>query len=115
MALEVGGRIFFELPLGNTADTARPLEPLVSKPAGCPAVSGIGNYEGLVAMGRNPGLITCDIDGLDSVQQPATRRPELDLIDQSKDLYSLSIVTSGRLFIFLLISQDERIPIGRKS
>ena len=68
MALEVGGRILGEFPVGNTANTASPLKPLISKPAGCPAVSGIGDDEGLVAMGRNPGLVTRDVDGLDSVQ-----------------------------------------------
>ncbi len=81
MALEVGGRIFSQFPVGNTANTAGPFEPLISKPAGCPAVSGIGDQKGLVTMGGNPGLITHDIDFLDSMQQPPTRRPELDLFN----------------------------------
>ena len=68
MALEMGGRILGQLPVGNTANTAGPFEPLVSKPAGCPAVSGIGDYKGLVAVGRNRGLIAGNIDFLDSVQ-----------------------------------------------
>jgi len=67
MALELGGRIFSEFPLGNAANSARPFEPLVSQPAGGPAVSGIGDDEGLVAMGRNPGLIAHDLDLLDPV------------------------------------------------
>ena len=67
MALEVGGRIFGEFPVGNAANTAGPLEPLISKPAGRPAVSGIGDYKGLVTVGSNHGLITGDIDCLDSV------------------------------------------------
>ena len=65
MALEVGGRIFGEFPVGNTANTAGPFEPLVSKPARCPAVSGIGDQKGLVTMGSNQGLIADDIDFLD--------------------------------------------------
>ncbi len=67
MTLEVGGRILGEFPLGNAANTAGPLEPLISKPAGCPAVSGIGDYKGLVTVGRNRGLIAGDIDCLDSM------------------------------------------------
>ena len=81
MALEVGGRIFGQFPLGNTADTAGPFEPLISKPAGRPTVSGIGDQKGLVTVGGNPGLIADDIDCPDSVQQPPPRRPEFDFFD----------------------------------
>ena len=115
MALEVGGRIFGEFPVGNAADTASSFEPFVSKPAGCSAVSGIGNHKGLVAMGRNPGLIAHDLDYFDSMQQSPTRWPEFDLLDQPKDLDSLSVVAPGRLFDCLLIGQDSRIPICPES
>jgi len=114
MALELSSRIFGEFPVGNTANTAGSLEPLVSQPAGGSAVSGIGNHESLVAMGRNPGLVAHDLDCLDSVQQPPARRPELDLVDQSKDLDPFSIVTSDRLLDGLLVGQDAKIPIFRK-
>ena len=67
MTLEVGGRTFSEFPFGNTANTASPLKPLISKPAGCPAVSGIGDYKGLVTMGCHPGQIAGDIDCPDSM------------------------------------------------
>jgi hypothetical protein len=67
MALEVGGRILSQLPVGNTANTADPFKPLISKPAGCSAVSGVGDQEGLVAVGRNRGLIADDIDRPDSM------------------------------------------------
>ncbi len=67
MALEVGGRIFSEFPVRNTANTAGSFKPLISKPAGCPAVSGIGDQKGLVTMGSNPGLIADDIDCPDSM------------------------------------------------
>jgi hypothetical protein len=115
MALEVGGRIFGELPVGNAADTAGSFEPFVSKPAGRSAVSGIGDHKGLVAMGRNPGLIAHHLDCFDSMQQSPTRWPEFDLLDQSKDLDSLSVVAPDRLFDRLLIGQDSRIPICPES
>jgi hypothetical protein len=67
MALEVRGRIFSKFPVGDTANTAGSLKPLISKPAGRPAVSGIGDYKGLVTVGSNYGLIASDIDCLDSV------------------------------------------------
>jgi hypothetical protein len=115
MAFEVGGRIFGEFPIGNAADTAGSFEPFVSKPAGGSTVSGIGDHKGFVAMGRNPGLVPHDLDCFDSVQQPPTRWPEFDLLDQSKDLDSLSVVAPDRLFDCLLIGQNANIPICSKS
>ena len=67
MALEVGGRIFCHFPVGNTANTTEPSKPFISKPARCPAVSGIGDRKSLLTMGCNPGLIADDLDRLDSV------------------------------------------------
>jgi hypothetical protein len=81
MALEVGGRVFGEFPVGNTANRAGSFEPFVSQPAGGSAVSGIGDQKGLVAVGRNPGLISHDLDCFDSMQQSPARRPELDFVD----------------------------------
>jgi hypothetical protein len=115
MTLEMGGRIFGEFPLGNAADTASSFEPFVSEPAGGSTVSGIGDHEGFVAMGRNPGLVAHDFDCLDSVQQSPTRWPEFDLLDQSKDLDSLSVVAPDRLLDGLLIGQGLRIPFCPKS
>jgi hypothetical protein len=66
-------------------------------------------------MGRNPGLVAHDFDCFDSMQQSPARWPEFDLLDQSKDLDSLSIVAPDRLFDCLLIGQDSRIPIFPKS
>ena len=115
MALEVGGRIFGEFPVGNAADAAGAFEPFVSKPAGGSAVSGIGDHKGLVAMGRNPGLVAHDLDCLDPVQQSPTRWPEFDLVDQSKDLDSLSVIAPDRLFDCRLVGQGLSIPICPKS
>ena len=114
MALEVGGRIFGEFPVGNAADTAGSFEPFISKPAGGSAVSGIGDQKSLVAMSRDPGLIAHDLNCLDSMQQSPARRPEFDLLDQSKDLDSLSIVAPGRLFDCFLSGQNTSIPMSSK-
>ena len=114
MALELCRRVFFELPLGNTANAAGSLEPFVPQPAGGTAVSGIGDHEGLVAVRRDPGLIARHLHRLDAVQQPPTRRPELDLVDQAKDLDAFPIVTFSRLLDGLLIGHDARIPICRR-
>ena len=84
MARESGRRVLGYFPVGNAADATDPFEPLVPKPAGCAAVSGIGDCEGLVAMGRDSSLIADGIDCSDAMQQPPARRPELDLVDQSK-------------------------------
>ena len=67
MALEVGRRILSQLPVGDTANTAGPLEQLISKPAGCSAVSRIGDHKCLVTVRSNPGLIADDLDCLDSM------------------------------------------------
>jgi hypothetical protein len=67
MTLEPGKRIFSQFPVGNTANAAGPLKPLVSKPAGRPAVSGITDQECLVTMSRDPRLITDDIDRSDAM------------------------------------------------
>ena len=67
MAFKLGGRILSYFPIGNTANTADPVKPFITKPARRPAVPGIGDQKRLVAVGCNPGLITNDLDGLDSM------------------------------------------------
>ena len=57
MAFKTGRGVLYQLPIRNPADTAGPVKPLIAKPARGPAVSGIGNYKCLVAMGGNPGLV----------------------------------------------------------
>ena len=67
MAFKLGRRILCQLPVGNTAHTAGSAKPFITKPARRPAVPGIVDQKRLVAVGCNPGLITNDLDGLDSM------------------------------------------------
>ena len=79
---ELGGGIFLQLPLGHTAIRTDAREPFVSQPARGPAVAGIVDQEGLVAVGGDPGLVAENLDNLDAVQQAFARRPDLDLLDE---------------------------------
>lgn len=67
MAFKLSGRVFFQLPIRNTADSANPLEPLVSEPPGSPAVSGVVDDEGFIAVGGNLGLVSEYFDGFDAM------------------------------------------------
>ena len=81
MAFKSGGRILGHFPVGNTANTTDSPEPFVSEPASRPAVSGISDQKGLVAVRRNSGLVPQKLNGLDSMQQPPPRGPEFNLIN----------------------------------
>ncbi len=81
MAFKMGGRILGQFPLWNTADAAGSFEPFISEPARRPAVSGVGDPKGLVAVRGDPCLSADNFDCLDAVQQPPTGRPELNLIN----------------------------------
>ena len=110
VTFEIGGRIFGYFPVGNTADPAGPSKPFISEPAGRPAVSGIGNQKYPVAMGCNPGLIADDINSLDSMQQPPTRGPELNFLNQPKKLNPFPIVALAWRFNFCLFSHNTKFP-----
>ena len=86
-----GGGIFFHLPVRDATGTARSFEPLVPEPPGSPAVPGVVDHEGPVAVGCDPGLITHLFDGADAMQHPPARWPQLDLFDQPEQLDPLSI------------------------
>ena len=51
MTLKIGGRVFFDLPIGDATRPAHALKPFVSEPAGRPAVSRVFNHKGFVAVG----------------------------------------------------------------
>jgi len=69
MAFKISRRVLFHLPIRNTTGSARAPEPFVSEPACRPAVSGVPNHKGFVAMGCDPGLITDTVNRLNPVQQ----------------------------------------------
>ena len=64
MTFELCGRVFFEFPVRHTACAAGTIEPFVAKPSGSTAVSGVVRHEGFIAVGRDTGLVTHDVDGL---------------------------------------------------
>ena len=82
MSPEMRRCVFFQFPLGYAAGRADPFEPFIAKPSCGPTVSRVVHHEGFITVGGDPGLITHGFDGLDSVQQPFTRRPDLDFVDE---------------------------------
>lgn len=68
MSLELSGRIFFQLPIRNSAHPAHPFEPFVSQPTGGPAVAGVGYNKSFIAVSCDPGLIPHLFDGFDTMQ-----------------------------------------------
>ena len=101
MTFELRGIVFFEFPIRHTACTAGTIEPFVPKPSGSAAVSGVVGHEGFVAMGRDAGLITHDVDGLYTVQKTASGGPELYFLDQTEQLDPFAVKSFGWFFLFL--------------
>ena len=67
--------VFLQFPLGQAAGRANPLEPFVAQPSRGPAVSGVVDHEGFVAVGGDPGLIPKLLDRANSMQDPFSGRP----------------------------------------
>ena len=98
MPPEMRRGIFLQFPLGYAAGRTNPFEPFVAKPSCGPAVSGVVHHEGFVAVGGDPGLFTHGFDGLDTVQQPFTGRPDLDFFDEPEQFHPFAVEASlGRL------------------
>ena len=110
MTFKIGGRVFFHLPVGNATGTADSLKPFVSEPACRPAVSGISNHKGFIAVGHDPGLISDSVNCLNSMQQTFARRPEFYFFNESKKFDPLAIVAFGRLFSWFLFYHDIKSP-----
>ena len=92
MAFKIGRRIFFHLPIRNPTGPANAPKPFISEPARGPAVSGVSNHEGFVAVGGDPRLIADSVNRLNPMQQPLARRPKLYFFDESKKLNPFAIV-----------------------
>ena len=110
MTFKIGGRVFFHLPIGNAAGPAHALKPFVSKPTCRPAVSGISNHKGFIAVGQDPRLISDSVNRLNSMQQPFARWPELNFFNQSKKFNPFAIKAFGGLFSWFLPSHDIKPP-----
>ena len=106
MAFKIGGCVFFHLPIGNATGPAHSFKPFVSEPACRPAVSGIFNHKGFVAVGYDPGLISDSVNRLDSMQQPFARRPEFNFFNESEKFNPFSIEALHRLFSWFLVCHD---------
>ena len=110
MTFKISGRIFFHLPIGNAAGPAHSLKPFVSEPACRPAVSGISNHKGFIAVGCDPGLVSDSVNRLNSMQQPFARRPEFNFFNKSKKLNPFAIEAFSGLFSWFLFCHDSRSP-----
>jgi hypothetical protein len=110
MSFKISGREFFHLPFGNATVPAHAPKPFVSQPARRPAVSGIFNHKGFVAVGCDSRLISDSVNRLNSVQQPFARRPELYFFNESKKFNPFAIEAFSGLFSWFLLSHDIKSP-----
>ena len=107
MAFETGGRILLQFPVRDPAYRANLAEPLIPQPPRCPAVTGIVDHKGLIAVGGNLRLVAGLLNGFDAMQNPLARRPQLDLIDQFKQLYPFAVISLRRFFLFFVFLHDR--------
>ncbi len=91
MTAEQGGGVFFKFPVRYPAVRADLYKPLVSQPSGSPAVQGVGDVKLLVAVGDKPCLIAVGLNGADTVELTGSGGPQLDLVDQLKELYPFAV------------------------
>ena len=76
------------------------MKPFIAKPASGPAVAGIVDHEGLVAMGGDSGLIADSFNGSNSVQPAAAGRPKFDFVNEPKQFHAFAIVSFSGFFCF---------------
>jgi len=110
MSFKIGGIVFFHLPIGNAASPAHALKPFVSKPARGPAISGIFNHKGFVAVGYDPGLISDPVNGLNSMQQPFARGPEFYFFNEPKKFNPFAIEAFSGLFSWFILCHCLKSP-----
>ena len=110
MSFKISGWIFFHLPVGNAAGPANAPKPFVSEPACRPAVSGVFNHKGFVAVGYDPGLISDSINRLNSVQQPFARRPEFYFFNEPKQFNPFAVEAFSRLFSCFFLCHVVKSP-----
>lgn len=65
---------------------------LVPKPSGGPALLGISNHHPFVTMGNDLAIVSPDFKRTNTMKEPSTGRPQLDLLDESKKGDLLSII-----------------------
>ena len=110
MSFEISGCKFFHLPIGNAAGPANTSNPFVSEPASRPAVSGVFNHKGFVAVRRDSGLISHAVNRLDAMQQPFARRPKFYFFNQSKQFNPFAVEALSGLFSWFILCHDDNSP-----
>ena len=94
MLAEEGLGILFQLPFGDGAFFTAGVDPLVAQPAGRPAVFGVSNQEGPVAVGGYLGVVLPHLpEKFNSVQGARPGGPEFNLLDQSEKIYPLAVIS----------------------
>ncbi len=102
-SLEFGRRIFFDLPLGNAAVFADIPEPFIPQPARSPAVAGIPDYEALIAVGRNQGLVLGQFNRFNAMEDSPARWPQFNFIKQPEKLDPFAVISRCWFFIAFFI------------
>ena len=115
MTLKIGGRVFFDLPIGDATRPAHALKPFVSEPACRPAVSRVFNHKGFVAVGYDPGLISHPVNRFNSMQQPCARRPEFYFFNEPEKFNPFAIEAFGRLFCWFFLFHSIKASEINKS
>lgn len=94
MLAEEGLGVLFQLPLGDGAFLAAGVDPLVAQPAGRPAVFGVSDQEGAVAVGGYLGVVLPHLpEKFNSVQGARTGGPKLYFLDQPEKIYPLAVIS----------------------
>lgn len=102
MALELRGRVFFQLPVRYAANAANAFKPFIPEPADGTAISGIIDNEGFIAVRGNFSLVSHPVNGLDTMQDALSRGPQFDFINQSEQLDAFAIKSFCRFFSLFL-------------
>jgi hypothetical protein len=111
MALELGGRILLQFPVRYAAHTANVFKPFIAEPAGGPAVSGIVDDEGFIAVRGNFSPVPNFVNGLDAMQYTLAGRPQFDFINQPKKLDPFAIKPFSRFLNFFSAGHSEYIAL----
>jgi len=89
--------------LGNAAVFADIPEPFIPQPACSPAVAVIPDYETLIAVGRNQGLVLRQFYRFNAMEDSPAGWPQFNFIKQPEKLDPFAVISRGGLFIAFFI------------